>query len=121
MIPFVQVSVMVVLVGISLVITCVVQNSPPLLVSSPALSMVVPAFVISATPSDGSLGAFLRLTIATAELSLVLLATILISGAVKVRLLLYQLIKCYAHTPLCYIIFLVFAPVFYYSANFSTI
>lgn len=80
----VQVSVMVVVVAISLLANCAVQNNPPLLISSPALSMVVPAFIISVTPSDGSLGAFLRFTIAAAEMSLVLLATVLISGAIKV-------------------------------------
>ncbi|MPC69545.1 putative C-mannosyltransferase DPY19L3 [Portunus trituberculatus] len=78
------VSTMVVVVAISLLVNCVVQNKPPLLISSPALSMVVPALIINMTPSDGSLGAFLRFTIAAAEMSLVLLATVLISGAIKI-------------------------------------
>ncbi|KAG0729175.1 putative C-mannosyltransferase DPY19L3 [Chionoecetes opilio] len=84
LLPASKVSMIVILVAISLLANCVVQNKPPLLISSPALSMVVPALVISVTPSDGSLGAFLRFTIAVAEMSLVLLATVLISGTIKI-------------------------------------
>uniref|UniRef100_A0A0P4VZH2 C-mannosyltransferase DPY19L3 n=1 Tax=Scylla olivacea TaxID=85551 RepID=A0A0P4VZH2_SCYOL len=84
LLPASKVSMMVVVVAVSLLVNCVVQNKPPLLISSPALSMVVPALIISMTPSDGSLGAFLRFTIAAAEMSLVLLATVLISGAIKI-------------------------------------
>ncbi|KAG7156023.1 C-mannosyltransferase DPY19L3-like [Homarus americanus] len=82
-----KVSMLVVVMGISLLVACVVQANPPLVVSSPALSMVLPALVLSFTPSaDRNLGTTLRLTIVAAELSLLLLATVLINGSIKIFL-----------------------------------
>nr|XP_045614289.1 probable C-mannosyltransferase DPY19L3 [Procambarus clarkii] len=78
---------LVAVVGVSLVVSCGIQASPPLVISSPALSMVVPALILSATPApDASLATAVRTIITAAELSLLLLATVLINGTIKIYL-----------------------------------
>ncbi|XP_071515265.1 protein C-mannosyl-transferase DPY19L3-like [Panulirus ornatus] len=80
-----KVSMLVLVSGLSLVVSSIIQANPPLVISSPALSMVVPAFILSTMPSPNkSLRARIRITIAAAELSLMLLATVFINGSIKI-------------------------------------
>lgn len=84
---------LVVMIGTSLLVSCVVQGNPPLVVSSPALSMIVPALILSTTsPADRSLNPLLRIVVAAVELLLMLIATLFISGSIKVCMLL-ELVK----------------------------
>ncbi|KAK3886747.1 hypothetical protein Pcinc_009123 [Petrolisthes cinctipes] len=84
--PQIKVLATVGMIGLGLVVTCVVQSYPPLLLSSPALSMVLPALLLASTPTDLGLGPFLKATVAVAEFTLLALATVLINGFLKVIL-----------------------------------
>ncbi|KAK4305152.1 hypothetical protein Pmani_022954 [Petrolisthes manimaculis] len=84
--PQIKVLATVGMIGLGLVVTCVIQSYPPLILSSPALSMVLPALLLASTPTDLGLGPFLKATVAVAEFTLLTLATVLINGFLKVVL-----------------------------------
>nr|XP_053627475.1 probable C-mannosyltransferase DPY19L3 isoform X6 [Cherax quadricarinatus] len=79
-----KVNKLVLVLGASLLVSCTIQANPPLVISSPALSMVVPALILSATHTpDRTMGSVIRMIITTAELSLLLFVTVLINGSIK--------------------------------------
>ncbi|KAK8751973.1 hypothetical protein OTU49_011404 [Cherax quadricarinatus] len=82
-----KVNKLVLVLGASLLVSCTIQANPPLVISSPALSMVVPALILSATHTpDRTMGSVIRMIITTAELSLLLFVTVLINGSIKIFL-----------------------------------
>ncbi|KAK7084068.1 hypothetical protein SK128_003705, partial [Halocaridina rubra] len=87
LIPPSKVTALVVLVGTSLVTSCFLQLNPPLVISSPALSMLVPALILSFTPPpDKRLGSLARICVVFSEMALMLISTVLINGFVKLFL-----------------------------------
>ncbi|XP_064092543.1 probable C-mannosyltransferase DPY19L3 isoform X1 [Macrobrachium nipponense] len=79
-----KVVLLVCVIGGSLLTSCLLQSYPPMLVSSPALSMIVPAIMLSSTSAPSKrLGGFVRIFVTAAELGLMLIATVVINGLIK--------------------------------------
>ncbi|XP_027231749.2 protein C-mannosyl-transferase DPY19L3 [Penaeus vannamei] len=71
-------------IGTSLLVSSFVQGHPPMIISSPVLSMIIPAFTVSLSPLYGkNRGLVSKVAIAVAEVFVMLMVTLLINVFVK--------------------------------------
>ncbi|XP_037796711.1 probable C-mannosyltransferase DPY19L3 isoform X2 [Penaeus monodon] len=71
-------------IGTSLLVSSFVQGHPPMIISSPVLSMIIPAFTLSLSPLYGkNRGLVSKVAIAVAEVFGMLMVTLLINFLVK--------------------------------------